>query len=189
LSIFEISGFVTGIAGIWLTIRQNVWCFPVGLINVTVSLFLFIDEKLYSDALQQVFYMVLLSYGWYKWTTSKNENPLKVTELTAQTLFLYLVFATLIAGAMGYFFDQFTDAHVPYMDASATALSFLAQFLIAKKKIENWSIWIVVNVMYIGIYLYKDLYLYAGLFAIYLLLAVNGLMTWRKAMNEEIKHE
>ena len=81
---------------------------------------------------------------------------------------------------MGSFSNYFTDAHVPYLDASATALSFVAQFLIAKKKIENWIFWIVVNLMYIGIYFYKELYLYTGLFSVYLLLAINGWFTWKK---------
>lgn len=182
MNYLEIAGFVTGVAGVWLTIRQQVWCFPVGLINVVISLFLFIQQQLYSDAVQQVFYIVLLSYGWYNWTSYSGNQLLKVTTLTFQSVVICLITACAIALAMGSFFNYFTDAHVPFLDASATALSFVAQFLIAKKKIENWIFWMVVNLMYIGIYFYKELYLYTGLFAIYLLLAINGWFTWRKSL-------
>jgi len=86
----------------------------------------------------------------------------------------------LVAISMGSFFHYFTDADVPYLDASATSLSFIAQFLIARKKIENWLIWIVVNIMYVGIYLNKELYLYALLFTVYFILAVMGYREWKK---------
>ena len=83
---------------------------------------------------------------------------------------------------MGYFFDKHSDADVPYLDATATSLSFIAQYLIARKKIENWILWAVVNVLYIGIYTYKELYLYAVLFIIYLVLSLIGYKTWKKTM-------
>ena len=96
---------------------------------------------------------------------------------------LLLVFITL-SFTMGFLFDTYTDADVPYFDASATAMSFIAQYLIARKKIENWLIWMVVNVVYVGIYAYKELYLYAALFTIYLLLAIKGYWSWKAAIKK-----
>jgi nicotinamide mononucleotide transporter len=116
-------------------------------------------------------------------------SELMVSTLNRNERYGYLFIAVSIAVMMGSTFHYFTDAHFPYLDAAATALSFVAQFLIAKKKIENWILWICVNVMYIGIYLYKDLYLYTALFTIYLALAVNGFMVWRKAMQNKITNE
>jgi nicotinamide mononucleotide transporter len=181
MSFVEIIGFVFGVAGIWLTIKENTWCFPVGLINVMVSLVLFYQQKLYSDAIQQAVYIVLLSYGWYKWIAGKGyERDLEISLSSKNLLFMLLIICVVFSIIAGSFFKEYTDASLPYWDAAATALSFTAQWMIAKKKLENWILWILVNIMYIGIYVYKDLYLYALLFFIYLILAVQGWMEWRK---------
>jgi nicotinamide mononucleotide transporter len=189
MSPVEIIGFVFGVAGVWLTIKENVWCFPVGLINVILSLVLFYQQKLYSDAIQQFVYIILLSYGWYKWNSGKDESEeLKISFSSKKllfVLFLLCVFFSISAGAL---FKNYTDASLPYWDATATALSFTAQWMIAKKKVENWILWIVVNIMYIGIYIYKDLFLYAFLFFIYLILAIVGWNEWRKIYkNKKVK--
>jgi len=180
LTFIEISGFIFGIAGVWLTLRGNIWCFPVGLVNVALSLFLFWEQKLYSDVIQQAVYIVLLIYGWHNWLNINSKNK-KIISNTSSKMWLALsISGILVAISMGSFFHYFTDADVPYLDASATSLSFIAQFLIARKKIENWLIWIVVNIMYVGIYLNKELYLYALLFTVYFILAVMGYREWKK---------
>lgn len=187
MSSTEIIGFVFGIAGIWLTIKENVWCFPVGLVSVVASLVLFFQQKLYSDVIQQFVYIILLSYGWYKWIKGEaNDKNLGVSSSSIKlllTLFLFCILFSVIAGTV---FKNYTDASLPYWDATATALSFVAQWMIAKKKIENWMIWIIVNVMYIGIYLYKDLFLYTALYSVYLLLAVKGWMEWKKSLMQSL---
>ena len=180
----EIIGFVFGVAGVWLTIREHWTCFPVGLVNVTVSLFLFLEQKLYSNTLQQAVYIVLLSYGWYAWKNHSQSIKPAISYMGGRMkTILLLVFITL-SFTMGFLFDTYTDADVPYFDASATAMSFIAQYLIARKKIENWLIWMVVNVVYVGIYAYKELYLYAALFTIYLLLAIKGYWSWKAAIKK-----
>jgi nicotinamide mononucleotide transporter len=182
MSIVEITGFVFGIAGIWLTIREHWSCFPVGLVNVSFSLWLFLEQKLYSDTVQQGVYIILLSYGWYNWRHHARETRPRIGFMDDSMKLYLMAGLTAVSAGMGYFFDRFTDADVPYIDAIATALSFTAQFLIARKKIENWLIWMVVNVLYIGIYTYKELYLYAILFALYFILSVKGYLTWKKTM-------
>lgn len=181
----EILGFIFGVAGVWLTSRGNIWCFPVGLVNVIVSLFLFYQHKLYSDALQQAVYIILLSYGWYQWASGKTGKDLPVKDITYSEMIYAALAVIVVTGALGYFFSVYTDADLPWVDAGATSLSFVAQFFIARKVIQNWLIWIAVNVVYIGVYLYKDLYLYAVLFAIYLILAVYGYRSWKLAMHHE----
>ncbi len=184
MTIIEISGFVFGIAGVWLTLKENIWCFPVGLVNVIFSLYLFWEQKLYSDAIQQAVYIVLLLYGWYNWLNIKDDAKKTVSTTTSKTWLALAICGTIVAVSMGSFFHYFTDADVPYLDASATTLSFVAQFLIARKKIENWLIWMVVNVVYVGIYLNKELYLYALLFTVYFVLAILGYHEWKKEMNK-----
>lgn len=188
MTFIEILGFVFGIAGVWLTLRENVWCFPVGLVNVTLSLVLFLDQKLYSDVIQQAVYIILLLYGWYNWLNIKDKKTEIIGKTTSKMWLVLSISAILVAVTMGSFFHYFTDADVPYLDASATALSFVAQFLIARKKIENWLIWMVVNVVYVGIYINRELYLYAILFTVYFILAVWGYKEWKKEMNKSSTH-
>jgi len=183
ISVTEIIGFVFGVAGVFLTIRQNIWCFPIGLINVTVSLVLFFQQKLYSDAIQQFVYIILLSYGWYKWVRGEDKSrELKISFSSFKLLATLLLLCIFFSAGVGMVFKKYTDASLPYWDATATALSFAAQWMIAKKKIENWLLWIIVNIMYVGIYLYKGLFLYTILFAIYLLLAIMGWREWKKSL-------
>jgi len=181
----EIAGFVCGVLGIWLTLRQNVWCFPVGLANVILSLFLFYEQKLYADSLQQIVYILLLAYGWFNWNSGK-ESSIKLAVSTSSRNLLFqsaiaFIMCTLLLGTI---LSHYTDAAFPWLDSTATSLSFVAQWMIAKKKIENWWIWMVVNGMYIGIYLSKELWLYSLLFFIYLLLAISGYLTWRKQLDK-----
>ena len=178
----EIAGFIFGIAGVWLTIKEHWTCFPIGLVNVTISLFLFMEQKLYSDSLQQGVYIFLLAYGWYQWRNVNNYSRPVVGYLTGKMIAILSGLFLLSAYTMGFLFGKYTDADVPFMDATATTLSFIAQYLIAKKKIENWLLWMIVNLMYIGIYTYKELYFYAVLFAIYLVLAVIGYLKWKKIL-------
>ena len=186
MSTLEIAGFIFGVIGVWLTLHENVWCFPIGLANVILSLFLFFQQKLYADALQQLVYIVLLSYGWFAWLR-KNEaqQDLKISVSNNRLLWICTIAFILCTVVLGELLSNFTDATFPWLDSAATALSFVAQWMIAKKKIENWLIWIVVNILYIGIYLYKDLWLYSVLFSIYLILAISGYIRWRKKLKPE----
>ena len=183
MSPLEIAGFVFGIAGVWLTIKEHWTCFPVGLVNVIISMFLFLDQKLYSDSFQQMVYIVLLSYGWFRWKYQSFSISIPVISYTEKNLQVALLITTVgVAMIMGYTFKNYTDASVPYLDAIATAMSFTAQYLVARKKIENWFIWMAVNLLYTGIYCYKGLYLYVILFAVYFVLAIKGYVNWKKSI-------
>jgi nicotinamide mononucleotide transporter len=184
-SFLELAGFIFGVAGVWLTIRENIWCFPVGLVNVIISLVLFYQQKLYSDSVQQFVYIILLSYGWYNWLSGRSIKKLKVTRTGSTMLLAIMALAAMLSFTMGWVFSSYTDASFPYIDAAATSLSFAAQFMIARKKIENWYLWMIVNITYITIYINKDLYLYAVLFSVYLLLAVAGLRRWKRELQEQ----
>lgn len=180
IPLLEWTGFVFGIWGIYLGIKEKLLYFPVSLVNVVVSLFIFYNQNLYSDAIQQLVYISLLSYGWVRWLRGKQpETHLSVTHASKQMILVLLFGVIALTFAMGTFFKNYTDASYPYWDALATCLSFSAQYLLAEKKIENWLVWIDVNIIYIGIYLYKGLPLYAILFFIYLLMAIVGYFKWQ----------
>lgn len=183
----EIAGFVFGVTGVWLTLRENVWCFPIGLANVILSLFLFFEQKLYADVLQQFVYIILLGYGWYMWIKGNEyHKKLKISVSNPQLLLMCAIAFILCTVLLGMILSTFTDATFPWLDSTATSLSFVAQWMVAKKKIENWLIWIAVNIMYIGIYISKDLWLYSVLFSVYLLLAISGYLRWRKSLRYHV---
>ena len=107
----EVVGFIFGVVGIWLTIKENIWTFPVGLVNVVVSAFLFYGAQLYSDTVQQLVYIVLLSYGWYSWIFNKGaKEKLPISNASTQFWLLTIAAMVLVAVGMGTYFDKNTDA-------------------------------------------------------------------------------
>lgn len=180
----EIIGFISGFAGVFLTVKKNKWCFPIGIINVILSCFLFYESRLYADSLQQLVYIPLLIVGWLNWNANTNDEFI-VEHLNKKEIVIYFSLFLTSGFLLGYILKAFSNASFPWIDSLATTASFLAQYLIAKKKIENWIIWIAVNVVYIAVYLQKDLELYAVLYLVYLILAIQGYYQWRKHLTEQ----
>ena len=177
----EIIGFISGFTGVFLTVIKNKWCFPIGIINVIISCFLFYESRLYADSLQQLVYIPLLIVGWLNW--NKNVDAEFIVErIKKNGAALYFSLFILTGVVLGFILKNYSNASFPWIDSMATSASFLAQYLIAKKKIENWIIWIIVNVVYIFVYLQKDLSLYAILYCVYLFLAIQGYYQWRKQL-------
>lgn len=181
MSALELIGVLTGIVGVWGTLKQRVWCFPIGLLNVTISMFLFFGQQLYADTLQQAVYIPLLIYGWMNWQQHASENFTPAWMRNNERVFSGLI---ILAGGwlLGSLLKKFTDAHFPWADSLATCGAFMAQYLVAKKKMENWILWILVNIAYIIIYLIKDLQGYAGLFSVYLALSFLGFREWKQKL-------
>jgi nicotinamide mononucleotide transporter len=180
ITFVELTGTVFGILGVWLTIRENILCFPTGIVNVALYAWLFYKSHLYADALLQIVYILLLIYGWYVWIHEKNYSELHVTKSSGNLLLFLFILCIISTIGIGTFFLYKTDASLPYMDSFTTSLSLVAQWMIAKKKIENWLVWIVADVLYVGMYVYKHLYFTSFLYFIFIILAVTGLQQWKK---------
>ena len=180
-SLLEIAGLITGIASVWLTVRQNILCFPIGIINVLIYAFLFSSNgiRLYADAFLQIVYLILLIYGWIRWKKNKIEInfPISINSFFLTRLLVFCIPSFFI---LGLFLAYFTNASLPWLDALLTVISLAAQWMIAKKMIENWALWIVVNIIYVPMYIYKGLHLTSILYFIFLLLAFKGLSEWKK---------
>lgn len=180
---FELVAAAFGIINVFLTVRENIWCWPTGIVNVAMYVVVFYEAKLYADMGLQVVYLALSLYGWYEWLhDGKNHGALKVSR-TPRAVLAALALAG-IAGsvALGRFLSAATDASLPFWDSSTTSFSLVAQALLTRKWIENWAIWIAVDVVYVGMYVYKHLYVTAGLYLVFLGLAVLGLREWRRAL-------
>ncbi len=182
MSLAEIIGAVLGVIGVALMIRQNIWGWPVGLVQVAVYAWVFFGAALYSDAILQAAFFLIQAYGWWHWWRGRTPaQELPVTRLgTAGTAGAVVAGAVLTAG-WGTFMRT-TDAALPYWDAFILVFSLIAQWLQARKKLENWAGWLIVNTVAIGVFWIKDLRLTAGLYVIFWLMALWGWRAWRRSM-------
>lgn len=177
----EIAGWAATLVGIWLTTRRNLWCWPITLAADVLYLAVFYQARLLSDALLQIFFVVFTLYGWWHWWRGvQQEGEVRVAPLPV----LNGIFAV-VAGIAGTFvlgaLARHFHAALPYLDASLASFSLVASWWQARKHIANWWLWIPVNVLYIGEYIYKDLWPTALLYAVLVALAVMGLRDWQRA--------
>jgi nicotinamide mononucleotide transporter len=181
---YEIIGTILGLISVWLTVRQNIWCWPTGIVMVALYAVVFFQAKLYADAGLQVVYFALQIYGWYEWLHGgRARGKLEITRLRLRLGSLLVVIAATATVSMGYVLATRTDAALPYWDSTATVLSLIAQWMLARKLIENWLVWIAVDLLSIGIYAAKALYPTMALYAAFLALAAFGWIEWRKSLN------
>ena len=187
MSPLEILGFVLSILAVWLTARQHIWCWPIGIVSVVVYAVVFVEVKLYSDAALQIIYIFLQAYGWYIWLRT-GPTPLvqrPVTRIAGTIAASYFAAGVAATSAVGYLMATRTDAALPYWDAGTTVFSLVAQWLMARKVLECWALWIAVDVVYVGIYLAKELRLTALLYVIFIALACYGWQQWHSALRNQ----
>lgn len=180
-----------GLANIYLTVRQNIWCWPVGVVMVSLYIYIFFNAKLYSDAGLNVFFLVMQFYGWYQWTRGGVDHARSLSPVTRlrPTGWAWTIGGVLTGTAvLGTVMSRFTDAALPYPDAFTTLLSVFAQFLLTRKVLDNWTLWIVADVVYIGIYSSKELYWTAGLYVVFLVLCVKGYRDWKRSLATDEGH-
>src|SRR6202453_1749424 len=177
----EIAGFLTTLVGIWLTTRRLLICWPVVLAADLLYLVVFYRTRLFSDALLQLFFVVFTLYGWWHWWRGVREvGEVRVVPLSAQGCVAGLIAGAVGAVLLGWLMVR-VGAALPHLDAALTSYSLVASWWQARKHTANWWLWIAVNLVYIGEYLYKDLWVTAVLYLLLVILAVMGLVDWRRA--------
>ncbi|WP_136476462.1 nicotinamide riboside transporter PnuC [Pseudomonas sp. DG56-2] len=181
MSGLELFAAVLGVIAVWLTTKQNPWCWPIGLVMVLLYSWIFFEVRLYSDMLLQLVFAVLQVYGWWQWTRPDRQREARqVSQLATQPLLLGLGLGLLGSLALGAAMSTWTDAAQPWLDAALTAFSLVAQLWMAQKRVECWPLWVVLDVIFVGLFLYKGLYLTAALYALFTLIAVRGWREWRR---------
>jgi nicotinamide mononucleotide transporter len=184
---YEVVGVAFGAVAVFLTVRQNVWCWPLGLVNVVLSAIVFAQAKLYADAGLQLVYVALCLYGWYAWLHGGGDRGALTVARTPALAWPALLFGGIaFAVGLGCFLERHTDAALPFWDASTASFSLLAQWMQTRKWIENWLVWVAVDVVYLGMYVVKGLFLMAGLYAAFLVLAALGLVAWRRSLTAPV---
>jgi nicotinamide mononucleotide transporter len=181
----ESASFVTGALCVWLTVKQNIWNFPLGLVNVSTFCVVFFQAGLYADAGLQIVYFGLGAIGWHLWLHGgANRSPLKVTRASAGELSWMCVFVA--ASTLGLWKAlAAVGGSASFWDALTTSLSLASQWLLNRKRLESWIGWILVDLIYVPLYISKDLYLTAMLYGLFLLMAVMGLRAWQAAWRQD----
>jgi nicotinamide mononucleotide transporter len=181
MTIIEGIAAISGLICVWLTIKQKILCWPIGLVQILLYIYVFYCTRLYSDVILQVIFVFISIYGWYYWkkgNPGKEKVPVSLAGLFTGVWFLISLGGTF---AMGFLMSKYTNAALPYPDSFVTVASLIAQWLMAKKKLESWFFWIIVDIIATGIYWYKNLYFTSGLYTVFLILAILGYLEWRKS--------
>jgi len=180
MSGLELFAAALGVIAVWLTVKQNPWCWPIGLVMVLLYSWIFFEVKLYSDMLLQVVYAALQLYGWWQWTRGGDTtHGREVSRLDARTLVLSLAIGAVGSLLLGAAMANWTDAAQPWLDAALTGFSLVAQVWMAQKRVQCWPLWIALDVIFVGLFVYKGLYLTATLYGLFAVIAAQGWREWR----------
>lgn len=180
----EIAAFVLALAMVGCNIREIHWGWPLAIVSSLMYFALFWRSKLYGDATLQIFFAVVALWGWFQWLRGvrADGSALKVARLSRRGLALAFGASAVLWPAIGLFLAAYTDTDVPWWDAFPTALSLVGQFLLGRKFIENWAVWIVVNIVSVGLFAYKSLWLTVLLYIIFIALSVLGWRAWQRKL-------
>ena len=178
----ELIAVALGLANIGLLVRRSIWNYPFGMAMVALYIAIFWEAKLYSEAVLQVFFFAVQGWGWYLWARAGGlEQAVEVRWLGWPARLLSLVLVGVVTIGLGTLMHRFTDAAMPFADAAITGASVVAQILLSVRRIENWILWIAVDIGAIALYIERDLHLTAGLYGAFLVLATLGLVEWIRA--------
>lgn len=179
MSTLEWVAAVAGAISVYLSARENIWSWPTAIVNVVLYALVFYQAKLYADMGLQVIYAVLSIYGWYEWLYGgKNRTTLRVSRASVREWLIAIPVGMVFWLALGRSTAMLPGVALPYLDAALATLSLVAQWMMTRKILENWVLWIVADIVYVPMYVYKGLPVTAALYAIFLGLAVLGLRSW-----------
>ncbi len=181
MAIWDWIALITGILGVLLTIRQNIWCWPMALIAVVISIVAFYKARLFGDMFLNVFYFFSGVYGWYYWH-QKKEEEFNVTHVPRKQIWILVVMTIIQIVVYYYILHYFKSDQIIY-DAILTACSFTCTYMMVKKWVENWIFWLLIDSAYVGLYFIKDMPTYALLYAFYSLMVIYGYWQWKKQIN------
>ncbi|MDO7836224.1 nicotinamide riboside transporter PnuC [Sphingobium sp. HBC34] len=184
MNMVEWGAAALGLVNIVLVARRSLWNYPFGIAMVALYFFVFVEAKLYSDALLQIFFLVINLYGWWNWMRSDRiaDGGVAVGRLDHRARLLWLAGTAVAALAWGAMMARFTDAAAPFADASIAGMSVAAQILQSQRKYESWVLWIAVDALATGLFWSRGLVATAILYAIFFGVALCGLVAWRRTM-------
>jgi nicotinamide mononucleotide transporter len=187
----EILGTVVGLLYLWLEYRASIYLWVASVVMPAIYLFVYYDAGLYADFGINLYYLIIAIYGWAAWrygfslSKGRQSKELSISHTPARLWLPLSALTTLLLAAIAWILIRFTDSTVPYADAFTTALSVVGMWLLARKYIEQWWVWLVVDVASVALYIYKDLHFTAVLYALYAVVAIFGYRKWKELMNKQ----
>ena len=183
MSWIEIVAVVVSAIGVYLSVRQNIWSWPVGIVGVSLYIVVFFGAKLYADMGLQVVYVVISLYGWYEWLYGgPGRTTLPVTRARPRHYIILAVLGVTGAWVTGMLLGRHTDASLPSLDSALTSASLVAQWMMTRKLLECWIVWVAADVVYVGMFIHKELYPTAVLYVVFTGLAAWGYFQWKATL-------
>lgn len=183
----ELIAVAITLVAVYLTARQVIWCWPLGMVSVAIYAVVFYQARLYADTGLQGLYMVLSAYGWWAWLNGdKGDGALEVSRASRRMMWGLAAVGAIAGVGLGATLSRTTDAALPFMDSTLTCFSIVAQWMQTRKHLQAWLVWFAVDVCYVGMFVYKGLYATGALYAVFLYLAAMGYAQWRRSMSTPI---
>ncbi len=185
----ELSGALISLIYLYFSVKQIIWLWPFGLLSALFYIWIYYFSGFYADMGLQVYYVVISAYGWYHWSTgydsAEGKRELKISRINRSTLVLLIGIFLILWLGISFVLLRLTGSQVPIMDALTTAGAIVATWMLARKILEHWLLWVFVDAVSIGLYFYKGLYATASLFIVYTIVAIVGFLAWRKVMTKD----
>jgi nicotinamide mononucleotide transporter len=186
MSLLEIIAFIVSVLGVWLTTARSLWNYPFSLLSVALYAVIFYQVRLYADMGLQAIFAGTLLYGLWQWRRGRGAGgEVLVTRVRPIEVLASVAIGSAAAVALGSLLESHTDASLPWADSALLAASLVGSVWAARRNLESWWIWIVVDMLYVALYLFKHLYLTALLYAAFVVLAVLGLRRWQRALERQ----
>lgn len=182
----EIFAVIFGILSVWFARKENIWVYPTGIVNVLIYVYLCFYAGLYADMGINAFYFVMSVYGWYNWSRKDaDSHHVPISKLSIYQWFLYMGMTAIFFGIIYYLLTKFTDSTVPVFDSFTTSLFIVGMWLMAIKKIENWLLWILGDLLVIPLFAMKGLVFTSVQYIVFLVLAILGYIEWRRRIQSK----
>jgi nicotinamide mononucleotide transporter len=178
----EAAAVLLTLASVIFQIYENVWGWPTTIAGTGLYLIVFYHERLYADMCLQAFFIVLGIYGWYEWLRGgAGKSEREVSNAPLRIKLIAMAIGALASIVIGFGFRYATNAALPFLDSTLSSFSLVAQWMLARKYLENWIVWIAVDVVYVGMFIFKHLYMTAGLYVVFIVLCARGYFQWKKS--------
>jgi nicotinamide mononucleotide transporter len=186
-SYIEILGVLTGLIYLYFSVKQIIWLWPFGILTSLLYMYVFYNAGFYADMSLQIYYFFISIYGWFHWLKGNKDSSrgLKVSSISKKEWLIYILITILLTIIFGVILSHLHGSNLPYWDAFTTSASVIATWMLARKIIENWLWWVVIDIVSLGMYLYKGLYPTLLLFAFYTTMAIIGYLQWKKDLKTE----
>lgn len=176
----ELVAVVLSIVYVVLAAKENLWCWPAALISTALYAWLFFDVNLKQDSLLQVYYLCMAVYGWYMWSNTSRHTEVRIQRWSLRTHLLLITATLCVSLVSGYVAKTYFSSDYPYLDGLTTWFAVLTTYMVARKVLENWWYWVVIDIVSVYLYWQKGLYPTVGLYLVYVIIAVAGYFNWKK---------